>query len=440
MDIRELVKSGDLAAIRAALSEGLGPTEEVDGRTLLHSAARYGTREVARLVGEAARARGEIDARHQGKPALWWAVHVGHRPAFEVLLELGADPNSHDVPHGHFSAEGTVLALACDRGHLWAVEGLLAAGADPDFVGLEGARSPLLTACRFGQTTGHDDTHRVAIIESLLKAGADPNLPSGAHASTPLHELATREEFGDRERRAVAALLRHGARLDIRNAQGMVPLVAALYEDAPLAALCFADHGAPLTPKLEKRIARLRERYGATASVVREFRPRPAGADRLAELLASKETPALEPNADVANAMMSVMEEGPWDDGEEWAAMLLRALEISPTYSQVADDVYGAPVRSDADEEGPLQDGWFDDVYSLVDAVFSCLHACSNALPPRFGEVVAAACARLDDCGGVDEETVIEVLRAARSTPQFPAAFEHLSAFDADVARRVELG
>jgi hypothetical protein len=64
----------------------------------------------------------ELD--HRGYSPLMLAVYAGNKEAAELLLKLGADPNSHDF------GGNTILMGAAFKGNQDLVELLLAAGAD----------------------------------------------------------------------------------------------------------------------------------------------------------------------------------------------------------------------------------------------------------------------------------------------------------------------
>ncbi|XP_025844083.2 cyclin-dependent kinase inhibitor 2A isoform X2 [Vulpes vulpes] len=100
------------------------------------------------------------------------------------------------------------LASAAARGRADEVRALLAAGAPPDAPNRLG-RSPL-QVMMMGST-------RVAQL--LLLHGADPNCADPATLTRPVHDAA-REGFLD----TVVVLHRAGARLDVRDAWGRLPV------------------------------------------------------------------------------------------------------------------------------------------------------------------------------------------------------------------------
>ncbi|XP_019484982.1 PREDICTED: cyclin-dependent kinase inhibitor 2A-like isoform X1 [Hipposideros armiger] len=100
------------------------------------------------------------------------------------------------------------LASAAARGRVKEVQALLQEGAPPNAPNIHG-RSPI-QVMMMGST-------RVA--ELLLLHGADPNCADPATLTRPVHDAA-REGFLD----TLAVLHRAGARLDVRDAWGRLPV------------------------------------------------------------------------------------------------------------------------------------------------------------------------------------------------------------------------
>ncbi|KAF0879327.1 cyclin-dependent kinase 4 inhibitor B [Hyaena hyaena] len=104
--------------------------------------------------------------------------------------------------------DGAGLANASARGQVDTVQQLLEAGADPNGVNRFGRRA--IQVMMMGST-------RVA--ELLLLHGADPNCADPATLTRPVHDAA-REGFLD----TLVVLHRAGARLDVRDAWGRLPV------------------------------------------------------------------------------------------------------------------------------------------------------------------------------------------------------------------------
>lgn len=100
------------------------------------------------------------------------------------------------------------LSNAAARGQVEAVRQLLEAGADPNRLNRFGRRP--IQVMMMGSA-------RVA--ELLLLHGADPNCADPATLTRPVHDAA-REGFLD----TLVALHRAGARLDVRDAWGRLPV------------------------------------------------------------------------------------------------------------------------------------------------------------------------------------------------------------------------
>ncbi|XP_012520477.1 PREDICTED: cyclin-dependent kinase 4 inhibitor B [Propithecus coquereli] len=100
------------------------------------------------------------------------------------------------------------LASAAARGQVEKVQQLLEAGADPNGVNRFGRRA--IQVMMMGS---------VRVAELLLLHGAEPNCADPATLTRPVHDAA-REGFLD----TLVALHRAGARLDVRDAWGRLPV------------------------------------------------------------------------------------------------------------------------------------------------------------------------------------------------------------------------
>jgi hypothetical protein len=147
-------------------------------------------------------------------------------------------------------------------GRLADVERLLAQGADPNTVDVDG-EAPLHAAARWGHT---------AVVEALLLQGADPRI-SALYGMTPLHVAVEESQLG-----ATRALLESGADANVRDMFGASPLhQAAAQGNQVLATLLLAygadpwatDDGAMTPPQLAARsgneaLAKLLSVYAAS--------------------------------------------------------------------------------------------------------------------------------------------------------------------------------
>eukprot|EP00075_Anas_platyrhynchos_P013633 XP_027302886.1 cyclin-dependent kinase 4 inhibitor B-like [Anas platyrhynchos] len=115
---------------------------------------------------------------------------------------------------------GNRLCSAAARGDLAEVRELLEAGADPNGTNSFG-RTPLQWDRQIRFRTG-DDAGQPRVAELLLQRGADPNRPDPRTGCLPAHDAA-RAGFLD----TLAALHRAGARLDLPDGRGRLPLDVA---------------------------------------------------------------------------------------------------------------------------------------------------------------------------------------------------------------------
>lgn len=186
----------------------------------------------------AGRAATAVDA--DGTPLLSWCAYYGDVTAVRFLLSRGAA----------LSALGDDLGLnaAAFHGHWRLSEFLLESGANPRGALPENGETPLHAALSSDDRLRYD-----LVLEVLLAAGADPNAvtrpgaetgsfmrDSRTRGETPLHRAAA---FGTEE--TIRLLLRAGARVDARDANGDSPLSWASWYRRPapiLRLLCYGPH------------------------------------------------------------------------------------------------------------------------------------------------------------------------------------------------------
>lgn len=239
------VKSGDLAAARAALRAGAPPDsrheheeswdrERISGdESVLQLAARGGHVEiVAALLAHGA----DPDARDtlRGRSPLVEAAALGEARIVALLLGAGATIDADEArPHRD------ALAAAIEGGHAQVAEALLRAGAVATARALELAclrgDPALVAACRRGGASAADPQALlaaarggdVATLRALVAPGADLATTGGE----ALCEAANAGKHA-----AVAYLLSVGAPHAFRNSYGWPPLHFAAYQAD--AALC----------------------------------------------------------------------------------------------------------------------------------------------------------------------------------------------------------
>lgn len=191
-------------------------TASEDGATaLLKAVDQYNVNEaiVALLLDSGA----DVSARAvDGKEALHISAARGQETILRLLLEAGANVNA--------VAKGGITALhpASSRGNDTMVRLLLDRGADVSAQTAEG-----ITALHLATME-----NRPNVVGLLLKRGADPRVKTTTHANrkakgtTPLHLAAANCSM-------VELLLKHGAEMEAKNADGeTVFFIAASYNAA----------------------------------------------------------------------------------------------------------------------------------------------------------------------------------------------------------------
>ncbi|KAK5702015.1 hypothetical protein LTR97_004833 [Elasticomyces elasticus] len=129
-----------------------------------------------------------------GRSPLWWAICAGDVVVVQLLLQEGAQPNTH-------KATGNAFILACRKGHDRIVNLLLAAGTDINARGEEYG-----SALQAASHRGHE-----IVVRTLLAAGASVDTQSGFHGS------ALQAACSEGHESTVQLLLAAGASV---NAQG----------------------------------------------------------------------------------------------------------------------------------------------------------------------------------------------------------------------------
>ncbi|HUP04511.1 MAG TPA: ankyrin repeat domain-containing protein [Bryobacteraceae bacterium] len=191
--------------------------------------------------------------RELPRTALWAALcAVRSLPLAQTLLEAGANPT-----------DGVSLHITAGGADLPSLELLHRFGVNVN--GIPGGVPPLRYILGWAANT----PERTAGIHWLLEHGADPNLAWSEAGDAPLHVAAERWDVA-----MVEALVRHGADIHRRRADGRTAhTVAALYGKGEIAAW-LAEHGAAdeLSP-LERFVAACASGDGPRASEMLRLRP-----------------------------------------------------------------------------------------------------------------------------------------------------------------------
>jgi uncharacterized protein len=287
--LAEAVKVADVVLVAMLLEAGANANlANEDGQSPLMLAARTGNVAVAELL---VRQGADVNARERfrNQSAVMWAAAQGHADMVAFLVSTGADLSVRaqandwetqitNEPRVQYRPAGglTPLLYAARAGCLGCVQAMVKGGADKDRPNPDGmtpmimaidngypgvarylleqganpqtwdwwGRTPLYVAVtmRGGQDSrqGPRSPESLELIEALLNAGANPNaqllfkepsrggrdnrfrddlLTTGA---TPL--LRAAQTF---DNDVVRALLEHGALVDLPNASGVTPFMAA---------------------------------------------------------------------------------------------------------------------------------------------------------------------------------------------------------------------
>jgi len=224
----ESARTGDLAAVRAALTRGQKATVTTpDGTTALHWAAH---REDVAMVDLLLRADANVKAANRyGATPLSQAAAHGNPHVIRRLLKAGADANTV-MPGGE-----TVLMTVARTGQVEGVEALIAAGASVNAT--EPTRGQ--TALMWAAGEGH-----ARVVRALVAAGADihakSRAPKGAaqasgdstyRRSVQRIDVFTAYQMAVRANRleAAAALLDAGVDVNETTPDGTSPLVLAIH-------------------------------------------------------------------------------------------------------------------------------------------------------------------------------------------------------------------
>lgn len=161
-----------------------------------------------------------------GRPPLLAAAEKGHLQAIQVLIAAEADVNIQDNAGSH----ALYLAAGAECGSEQAVNLLLSLGADVNLAN-ESGFTPLHNACGSGEPL---------TIKALIQSGADANLRSNS-GTAPVHVAVT-----NKQPRSLQALKDCGANLDQPAFGGNTPIhEAVMQNDAAMIKTLF-DLGADI--------------------------------------------------------------------------------------------------------------------------------------------------------------------------------------------------
>lgn len=151
------------------------------------------------------------------EPIHWTTTHAvrDNLRCLTWLLDHGADPNAAvtSAIEPFHPVGWTPLHIATDQALLAATQLLLERGADVHVVASNGVTALHLAAAQHCVYKG--------LIRTLVDAGSDPNAVD-AEGGTPLHILA--KGSGRYRKTAIEFLLHRGARADVRDRSGRLPV------------------------------------------------------------------------------------------------------------------------------------------------------------------------------------------------------------------------
>jgi len=169
-----------------------------DAIVLLDAVGRGDTKEIHRLVSKGVNVN---VVGKQGMTPLLWAMWSHNKPAFETLLDLGADPNLQ------MDKGDSVMSFACvtPQDTYW-LELVLKHGGKPDLVNTNSGTTPIFDAV----------SSRVPKnLELIIKAGADVNHQDN-DGDPPILHAAMLNWFD-----SVLVLLDAGADYRVRDKSGL---------------------------------------------------------------------------------------------------------------------------------------------------------------------------------------------------------------------------
>jgi ankyrin repeat protein len=259
----DLIRAGDLPAVRKMLDDGISVDADLQRRTPLVVA--IGAERPA-MIRELIRRKADVNLRSDGMTPLMWACEWGQTKTAQLLMKHGADPNLRLLRARDGDEAGmTALMYAAGRGHRDLVQVLIEAGAEVSAV-TEGGWSALNVACEYGRYEIAKDLiasgcpvladvlrwpvveNNLEMVKLLIRSGADVEVvPRDFPRHSRVYPLKIKSLLGNAacsgSTEAALDLIKTGADVN-RQVENFSPLGWAVQTNKPAMVKLLLEHGA----------------------------------------------------------------------------------------------------------------------------------------------------------------------------------------------------
>jgi ankyrin repeat protein len=244
--LRLAVESGTFIPAAVLLDAGASRTNGLNGDTLLHIAAARGDMNTVKVLLDRKFVLDAPDAT--GRTPLQRAVLAKQRDMYRFLLDRGARPDATDF------AGNNLLHLECaqpdDRIYHMADESGLRSWQRKELAkpGIAGKALNLLARAKIINPPPAQVWTNTSITAWLIDEGVKVSVTNKA-GQTPLHVLCEQDWFrwsyGNQSSNRIATLLDAGARMDVRDTNGLMPIHLAISNGFPDAVASMIARGGP---------------------------------------------------------------------------------------------------------------------------------------------------------------------------------------------------